>query len=629
MKLNQSLLSTAVLYGIFIYMFHYFFTQREKASMLKNVVVWAQKRKVEKPALGGIFFYSENEEGCIEYRNNSSGIDILLIKKATLSEALSATVFLSEKEHDWYLVAEDDSYAVWEKIISTDRKKLPLRFGIDQDEMKELCAFSRHQLEYYFDSSYAEEKEKNSLFEKERYTEMSYVSVTIWVSGQMRGTSIKKGDTFLDAISKATLQAVNDLQYKPLTKEELPRVRLEITYLSNLFLPYRERTYTLSQRVYVRPSLLERKWAFPYLSNSSLHKNASTFVKQTQGFSKKSLFHVSAISFIESENTHSVFVLNGPILQKEERSFSCMSDLIIDGIFLYLKNNQDKDGYITSIHSVLSSEKKSEEWHLTTLFVYALIKFSKSVQSLTLQEEIEKAYVYIKKVCFSFDDINVDVILYLLKVAFLVQDREMMAQCESFISQRFEKNKQRAVFLFQYSFFLLEEKKETLPHFIVKLLIVQYEEWKKKVIKKEDFELAYYADLIPLFILLGKTEDSSVDYSEKAKEMLLFYQALQKYDGSFPVMRYGSYSHIRGTGKIVESLSRSELLNNDNIFFQKSLRWIFNMQYDKENTFFVKGEEKLFCMGGFRHDVYTTDIWIDSLAHVLLFLTFSRNNYRE
>jgi len=46
--------------------------------------------------------------------------------------------------------------------------------------------------------------------------------------------------------------------------------------------------------------------------------------------------------------------------------------------------------------------------------------------------------------------------------------------------------------------------------------------------------------------------------------------------------------------------------------------WLKDMQYVEEAVYFVKPELRERTIGGFRHDVYNQEIWMDSAAHVLI-----------
>ena len=76
------------------------------------------------------------------------------------------------------------------------------------------------------------------------------------------------------------------------------------------------------------------------------------------------------------------------------------------------------------------------------------------------------------------------------------------------------------------------------------------------------------------------------------------------------------WGYTRGTGKIFEVLALAPEKNKAAI--ANVLQWLFSMQYDGENTFFIADTIRPMIVGGFRHDYLNQELWIDSAAHVIL-----------
>jgi len=134
-------------------------------------------------------------------------------------------------------------------------------------------------------------------------------------------------------------------------------------------------------------------------------------------------------------------------------------------------------------------------------------------------------------------------------------------------------------------------------------------------IKENKLELARYPELIYLLKELGKKTNNK-ELLLSATKISEWFVAEQLKDGSFPSLVDSIFSYVRGTGKIFEVLSLN--LEKNKKVIEKTMLWIMDMQYTKENTFFVKEDVKGKILGGFRHDNLNQEVWIDATAHVLI-----------
>jgi len=147
---------------------------------------------------------------------------------------------------------------------------------------------------------------------------------------------------------------------------------------------------------------------------------------------------------------------------------------------------------------------------------------------------------------------------------------------------------------------------------------------------KDDFEnklsrnvsqnLAGQAELVNTFNkIFDLTGDSRhKEFSHKIADWLISHQLSQGPNGIFGPFAESTNSdfvYTRGTGKVFEVLADLPEFHKK---LQKTLAWLMAMQYDDGNTFFVLQEFRSKIIGGFRHDYFNQEAWIDGVGHFLL-----------
>jgi hypothetical protein len=134
-----------------------------------------------------------------------------------------------------------------------------------------------------------------------------------------------------------------------------------------------------------------------------------------------------------------------------------------------------------------------------------------------------------------------------------------------------------------------------------------------------------YSDLVPLLEKLGKLNG---DKKMRADARMLYRQFVQMQlpDGSFPSTSTSIESYVRGTGKVCESLALSHIQPASLSPTINTLKWLSQMQYDEDNTYFISPEHRKHALGGFRHDAHNPGIWVDSTAHTLLLLAYTHRD---
>ncbi|MDP2837980.1 MAG: hypothetical protein Q8O53_01755, partial [Candidatus Moranbacteria bacterium] len=128
-------------------------------------------------------------------------------------------------------------------------------------------------------------------------------------------------------------------------------------------------------------------------------------------------------------------------------------------------------------------------------------------------------------------------------------------------------------------------------------------------------QLASYPELIAVYHGLWRLTGER-QWKDKALRMVVWYQSKQQKNGAFPYSPGSTFVYTRGTGKIFETLACFPEENK--AMLEKVFAWLRTMQYTKENTFFMNQDEQTLLVGGFRHDAFNREAWIDASAHVIL-----------
>ncbi len=102
--------------------------------------------------------------------------------------------------------------------------------------------------------------------------------------------------------------------------------------------------------------------------------------------------------------------------------------------------------------------------------------------------------------------------------------------------------------------------------------------------------------------------------STESLDVARWLASMQLPSGAFPSTTASAFAYTRGTGKVFEVLA----LRPNASTLEPVLRWLLAMQYRPDSTFFVPEEHQALALGGFRHDAFDTDAWIDAAGHVLL-----------
>ncbi|MBU4142674.1 hypothetical protein KJ590_01590, partial [Patescibacteria group bacterium] len=142
-------------------------------------------------------------------------------------------------------------------------------------------------------------------------------------------------------------------------------------------------------------------------------------------------------------------------------------------------------------------------------------------------------------------------------------------------------------------------------------------------------QLAVWAELVNLHLKLFEIQNDS-SHLQAARKVIDWLLGYQLDDGSFRATNDSdsNFVYTRGTAKIAEVLAEIFILEKqidgtlDLAYYknclEKAFDWLKMMQYSFENSYFIPKKNLNLIIGGFRHDYFNQEAWIDSAGHFLL-----------
>lgn len=573
---------------------------------------------------------------------------------ATYSEA-QALHTVQDKEQ-WFCVFASPYVEVWESIQDTLLK--PLRNGCSQSEKECLLAYARATLVQIQSQAYQENlnvlKSKDTLdilAFTQRFSQVATVDVTLWVRGELRGSQIVEGKSCLEAVYEATLRAREDARFKPVMSEEYNEVRIELTIMHDLHIPLTE-TELNQDEIYCDKahsviSEDRRSWYVPavfncrtfpnleYLRNSLLYEKA-----RMQKGVLKTVFICEVIDCIESIGKDRALTLHGPVLKSDEYTSkdenaegNNLPDSRIARVRIALDHIvriQDADGSFPVTVSPFVIERPRIDWVRSACLLsgvaMSLKAFSELQNNLEYMNLVEKGYRFLRRHLYTNRTMDAQTrcmsLLYHHEVVqFLGEDTEIERSHVAIVDSMHMCGYNPILYTQLGRHFLAyrgaTEKEKLEARKFGELVLKDFDVKKSEGV--ETLDLASYADLPNLL-----TEISSIGSDEclktRGEEIFNWFLENQNSDGSFPARIGSSYRYTRGTGKVLEALSRSRITRHDRAY-QKAIVWLHSMQYQKESVYFVHRELQEKIIGGFRHDHHNATLWIDSVVHYLIALS--------
>jgi len=516
---------------------------------------------------------------------------------------------------------------------------------INKAEKEMACHIARKALKCLLEK---EEKLDPSVFDLPENLKLEFsVAVVLWIDGYLRGSQIAQSGPLSKGIIEAVIAAARDSRFKPLEKEELENIRIEITIAGNDFIlvdfkRIRDIDATRGYRLIYKNKI---GWFLPEIFNIRKFDSGERFLKElafekarmTEEEYASSDFIVESFGvdgFIESSDYQKILCLNGPVINDEKLLKNGINgDLLMEKAFLaadWVLSAQNKDGDFTPIIGALGNVPNAD-WPRSTLTGWALAELGnktyrdKYVSASQKNFEYTKRYFLDKKSIF-FEHTPL-VLAFLGQQALSLGHIDDAIQCAREISQIKEIIFEPIVFQ-QISSFLLKASYYEKNLFQTALSFGEKakNDFEKNVKNSTSMSLAGEAELVWIYCELYRItkRDEFLEFAKKVSGWLLQYQLKT---GGFSNTNKSEFIYTRGTAKIIEVLvvlarELDNLHDKDAEKYKNAIenayRWILPMQYTSENCFFINNEMKKRIFGAFRHDYKNQDAWIDAAGHFIL-----------
>ncbi len=576
-----------------------------------------------------------------------------LIKLNKLSlRQVGAVKYINKKE--WLPVFRLPELEIYERRERTENSVFrPLYLGLSEEAKKIAFEISRHSL----DSFLREKKEiriqdivKELCFPLPPvFSSMCDLSIALWLDGVLRGSWTVKDRTLGEGLISASVLACRNSRFKPLEAEELAETRIEISLISDLKIPVDGFLQDRREIIRDKGCLVKRagreKWVLPeaFSSVPSRSPEDPLFMPAPSGdlsqsprdLNNKAEFFISEVDdFIEREKNGGVFDLGGPAAPTKDENVD-----IKEVAFLaagWLLKVQEPDGNFIPIINPVSGRKSRIDWSRSALSSWGLVEFGKIMKRLDYIEAGKKNFFYLKKyfledpIIFDNADHSAMALIFLGELASSLGFNQDAEQCASGLLRK-EFPEFSVITLLQAGIFLAHfpgyDKKNL--ELILRIFDATGKKFEENSKNNIPMSLPTWAGLLELSLKIYGITDN-IFYLQFTKKIIDWLLSNQLSNGSFRSSTDSDFAYARGTGKVCEMLACIfSVKNNKKIddamdisYYKRCLKdafkWLGKMQYSAENSYCVPKEHLELVIGGFRHDNFNSDLWIDSVGHLLL-----------
>lgn len=528
---------------------------------------------------------------------------------------------------DWCPLYRSTVLEVWENRARHQGKVLPLRFGLSVEEKRRVIRASRRILEAIYSG-----EEPNLPDLGERFLGKQTLDIAVWVDGHLRASMIEVGKPCTAALLDAARRVPHDARFESLLiQEELPRARIEITFMSSLEIPLTHQEKLQNEtdptKGYVVRSHGKTGWFLPEVHNAIQFKDLADFCLRLA--QEKAKIDPTLVSYrdyrlyevtdwVETEMDY--LALSGSM--PEPRKETLASDAIIqigNHAVENLQKLQTPDGNIPAIFHPKKGGVKEPDWIRVACTAHALFSYGKATQNAGALM-LAKSITRVADVVFQGGKLPIQqrwlFSVYRLRAQFASGETVQRKELEEALKSLSQYQNNPIPYLQGLSLFIEASVAGVFGEVssVEEAANRMYSEW---VVRRDlpTTQLAWYPELYAVLVhLWEKTHEEK--WQEKCADMEGWFASKQLSDGSFPITPGRSFSYTRGTGKILEVLACCPEVNRR--VLDRGLRWVETMQYRPENSFFIPIEYRESLIGGFRHDAFNPEAWIDASAHVLL-----------
>jgi len=509
--------------------------------------------------------------------------------------------------------------------------------ALNNDKRGALCVYIRTILQSESDEECVQANETLLAIFPEAQTTMS-LGVALWVEGKLRGSQIVEKQPINIAARNAARYAASDSRFKPVAREEMVRTRIEVTFLSlarkTAFRRFQVETDFNPKKAYKLTYREYRGWYLPEVFNCVRFRNANDFFEQLiehkAGLDRRILKRASleifdTDDFVELEEGGCILKLSGPFVQRK-KEYKGLDEVFLQdlGVVLFRAADhlvcvQESDGNIPAVMNPLTGYEKQIDWVRLALTTHALAAFGIMVGTNKYLVAAEKAATYIRKYGLDHPYIGMSKrmlcrVYYAEYLIAIGRHNEAKLITEEILNRAFPARFEPIFLMKMASLFLHFEGEEFLDK-AKRLFVLVWDDFRRQEKRRNILQLALFPEMIVVAdALYALVQDES--YARQRDYLMRWFMVQQQQNGSFPSETGNMYAYVRGTGKIFEVLALRPMENQEGII--KAFGWLKDMQYVEEAVYFVRPELRERTIGGFRHDIYNQEIWIDSTAHVLI-----------
>ena len=525
-----------------------------------------------------------------------------------------------------------------------------LRWGLTKEERSIALKIARQSLEIFLKEKIQPKPEDLNLVPlSPLFTSRTDLDVALWTKGIIRGSAVVENKNFRDGLIEGAVQASRDSRFKPLKLKELPQTRIEITLISDLRIPLSEDLIKKDEIFYNKGYLIKKGqnkgWFLPEVFNVRLFNNLREFLGRLASekaslspeavFDKKTeIFIFEVEDFIEGTNQEEALKLDGPTIKFKKRKDG-LEKLSLKAADWLLKI-QETDGNFPPIINPLTGQANQIDWPRSAMAAWSLVELAKTIEKANYLEAAKKNFLYLKKYLLGESlfianyNQTAASLAYFGQLALSLDYWQESLQAGSGILEK-ERHLDFEPILFQQIGSFFTELAKSDKRFFEPAL--RFADSTKDVFTKilsdeQPINLAVWAEVVNLFLKLFEMTDnhSYLETAQKTTDWLLKYQLNS---GAFKSATNSNFVYTRGTAKIAEVLGTIFLFKNkeiDKVFnlnycrkcLEKTFDWVSQMQYSLENSYFIPQDNLKLVIGGIRHDYFNSELWIDSVGHLLL-----------
>ena len=530
-------------------------------------------------------------------------------------EGLPSALQKNDREdvRNWHAIFRCTEYEIWENKERYVGKVTPLRFGLTEEEKNFTLTYVRDVI-----SKYLKTRERDSVSMEnvpERFKENASADVALWTHGALRGSSVVENLPLITALEESAVRSCCDRRFKPLVSGELDATIIEVAIFSDLRMPLLRREID-AQAIYTANGYLLRAggakgWGLPTIFNGvtfkGMHEFLGYLLKKKAHVPKNLLPEASVESFtvdnfVESaQSPKKAISLYGPVVRNELQTIDVVAGRGAD----FLCRIQETDGNIPPIIDPLTGRRSQIDWARLVFIAWTLALFGTGNNSPRYVETARKTFKYVMNNVYAHpyfkDEMRCMTLIYAYKLANVLGESVEAERIHTAILNLLPKLSYEPARYSQIALHLigcrqgntaLSTKAEAFSDAVLR-------DYEHRVRSGSRMELSRFAELIP-----------------KSEAVSEWYVSQQLPDGSFPSVVGSRFAYTRGTAKIFEVLCLEPKKNRDSI--KRAIKWLSEMQYDENNSYFITEDVKKEIIGGFRHDYVNQAVWIDAVGHVLL-----------